>query len=57
MKTEHSLNAARITRCPVCDSPATGFKELVRAPDSILERRQCDRCGEVFYMDDEGVVS
>lgn len=59
-----NLNASRITRCPVCDCPATESLGLIRMMDTnshqtkaILERRQCDRCGEQFLLDDDGVVS
>lgn len=59
-----NLNASRITRCPLCDCQAAESLGLIRVlhvdestVKAVLERRQCDRCGEQFLLDDDGVVS
>lgn len=51
-----NLNASR-DRCPLCGSTETECQGLVRTKlNAIYERRQCDRCGEQFFLDDDGVV-
>lgn len=53
-RSRSELGGLVMTCCPLCDSKQSHTLGPYRRTADIIERRQCDDCGETFFIDDYG---